>query len=90
MSAAKRTLGITLAELVAGLEGGISAAPKYLDFKTASVAELRALEVQRLARRLGNQQAAVQKTVKELLGTLIEGGSAVDVPKSRRTKAKKK
>ena len=83
-------LGITLAELLSGLEAGSLAAPKRADFKAASEIELRALEVQRLTRRLNHQQAAVQKTVRELEDAVSGDGSTVDVPKKRTAKPKKK
>ena len=80
-------LGITLAELLSGLEGG-SASPKHRDFEAASSEELRTLEVERLTRRLSNQQAAVQKTVNELMQ--LVSGSPADVPKHRIAQKKTK
>lgn len=82
-------LGITLAELLSGLEGGGSVARKSANFESASDAELRALESQRLARRLSHQQAAVQKTVLELVDAVSGESPSNDVAKKRTSKAKK-
>ena len=80
-------LGINLAELLSGLEGD-AVSPKRVDLKSASNGELRTQEFQRLARRLNVQQAAVQKTIEELLKVLRPESLGPDALRSRTKKGR--
>jgi transcriptional regulator with XRE-family HTH domain len=78
-------LGIALADLLSGLEDGTAIPIR----EGKSNPELLTLEVQRLVRRLSNQQAAIQKTVRELL-EITGSESVVSTAASRSAKLKKK
>lgn len=82
--------GITMAELVSGLEANGLAVPKLVNFRAASDSEILALEVQRFARRLSNQQAALTKTVAGLVHVLSGDGTVDDSPKGHKVKPKRK
>ena len=70
-----------------GLEDD-GAPPKRVDFKNASSGELRTQEVQRLARRLKVQQAAVQKTVEELLQVMSDASLGSDAREGGKSTSK--